>query len=206
VIKVALFVDQLTGQLIAMAAGFITIAYGLLRTFAIHSELTKYKQAIEAQYLPLLVIGIYISVTGFFGLLVWPLPGSYNILFYDLYPLLGLGLIMIALGVKNGYKLEHLGFLGILLGIVTMYYGAEGYLKNMTQEPAALLALYVLTGLSSIFFYPVSMFIDNGNPKIKIFLLIDAILLILAGVVAGYIGLAAVPDHLSAFSKWAPFL
>ena len=189
-----------------MAAGFITFAYGLLRTFTIHRELTKYKQAIGAQYLPLLAIGIYISVTGFYGLTTWPLPGSYNIPFYDLYPSLGLGLIMIALGVKNGYKLEYLGFLGILLGIVTMYYGTIGYLKNMTEEPAALLALYVLTGSSSIFFYPVSMFIDNGNPKLKIFLLIDAILLILAGIVAGYIGLVAVPDHLSAFSKWVPFI
>jgi len=202
----ALFVDQLTGQLVAMAAGFITLAYGLLRTFATHSELIKYKQAIGAQYLPLLTIGIYMSITGFYGLLTWPLPSSYNILFYDLYPLLGLGLIMIALGVKNGYKLEHLGFLGILLGIVTMYYGTIGYLKNMTEEPAALLALFVLTGLSAILFYPVSMFIDNGNPMLKIFLLIDAILLILAGIVAGYIGLAAVPEHLSAFSKWAPFI
>jgi len=92
----ALFVDQLTGQLVAMAVGFITLAYGLLRTFTVHSELIKYKQAIEAQYLPLLLIGLYMSITGFFGLLVWPLPGSYNILFYDLYPFLGLGLIMIA--------------------------------------------------------------------------------------------------------------
>jgi len=87
-----------------------------------------------------------------------------------------------------------------------MYYGAVGYLHHMTLEPVALLALYVFTGLSAIFFYPVSMFIDSGNPKLKIFLLIDAILLILAGIVAGYIGLAAVPDHLSAFSKWVPFI
>jgi len=200
-----LFIDPLTSQLVAMGAGFITLAYGLLRTFTIKSELSKYKQAIRSQYLPLLAIGIYISITGFYGLMFWPLPGSYNILFYDLYPLLGLGLIMIALAIKNDYKLEHLGFLGILLGAVTIYYGVSGYLAHMTLEPELLLALYALTGLAAIIFYPVSMFIDNGNPKLKIFLLIDAIILILAGAVAGYIGLAAVPQHLSIFSKWVPW-
>ena len=201
-----LFIDQLSGQLIAMFVVFLTFAYGLIKTFTTHSELSQYKQAIKAQYLPLLVIGTYMSVTGFYGLLFWPLPGSYNILFYDLYPLLGLGLIMIALGIKNDYKLEHLGFLGILYGLITIYYGAMGYSHHMTLEPAALLALYVLTGLSAIFFYPVSMFIDNDNPKLKVFLILDAILLILAGIVAGYIGFNAVPEHLSAFSKWAPII
>lgn len=201
-----LFIDLLTGQLIAMFIAFLTLSYGLIKTFTIHSELSKYKQAIKAQYSPLLFVGIYMSITGFYGLLLWPLPGSYNILYYDLYPLLGLGLIMIALGIKNDYKLEHLGFLGLLYGFITMYYGIEGYLHHMSLEPAILLALYVLTGLSAIFFYPVSIFIDSGNPKLKVFLIIDAILLILAGIVAGILGFSAVPDHLSAFSKWTPII
>ncbi|WP_323437698.1 hypothetical protein [Saccharolobus islandicus] len=34
----------------------------------------------------------------------------------------------------------------------------------------------------------------------------DAILLILAALIAGYIGLEVVPSHLVGFDKWTPFL
>ncbi|TRM86276.1 hypothetical protein DJ526_10015 [Sulfolobus sp. A20-N-G8] len=139
----------------------------------------------------------------FYGLIAWPLVSSYNILFYDLYPILGIGIIGIAVSIKYSYKLEILGFMALLYGLITIYYGIVGFQHNMTLEPIALLALYGLTGLSSIFFYPVSLFLDHGKYG-KIFLVLDAVLLILAGLLAGYIGLEAVPEHLVSFSKWVP--
>ncbi|MEM3972528.1 MAG: DUF981 domain-containing protein [Saccharolobus sp.] len=199
------FVDILTIQLIAMGIIFITFAYGLIKAFRVHSTVQDYRNALKPQYMPLLTIGLLMTITGFYGMLVWPLPSSYNILFYDLYAVLGLGIIGIALSIKNEYKLEHLGFMALLFGLVTIYYGVQGFLHNMTEEPSALLGLYTLTGLSSIFFYPVSIFLDNGKWG-KVWLIIDAILLILAGLLAGYIGIAAVGDHLSAFAKWSPFV
>ncbi|BDB99105.1 DUF981 family protein [Saccharolobus caldissimus] len=199
----ALFVDILTNQLIVMAIAFITLAYGLIKTYRVHSTVMDYRNSMKAQYIPLLTLGGLMAITGLYGLITWPLPGSYNILFYDLYPVLGLGLIGIAVSIKNDYKLEHLGFMAILFGLVTIYYGVIGFIHHMTLEPAALLALYALTGLASIFFYPVSLFLDSAKYG-KIFLIIDAILLILAGIVAAYIGIVAVPEHLVGFSKWVP--
>ncbi|MBB5252287.1 DUF981 family protein [Sulfurisphaera ohwakuensis] len=201
----ALFIDILTIQLITMGIGFLTFAYGLIKTFLVHSTVQDYRNAIKPQYMPLLLLGLFMSITGFYGMLLWPLPSSYNILFYDLYPVLGLGIIGIALSIKNEYKLEHLGFMALLFGLVTIYYGVQGYLHNMTLEPTALLALYTLTGLASIFFYPVAIFLDNGKWN-KIWLIVDAVLLILAGLLAGYIGIEAVGEHLVAFSKWTPFI
>lgn len=201
----ALFIDILTIQLIAMAVSFLTLAYGLIKTLLVHSTVQDYRNAIRPQYMPQLLLGLLMTVSGFYGMFVWPLPSSYNILFYDLYPVLGLGIIGIALSVKNEYKLEHLGFMGLLFGLVTIYYGVESYVHNMTNEPPALLALYALTGLAAVFFYPVSLFLDNGRLS-KTWLVIDAALLIMAGLVAGYIGLEAVTEHLVAFSKWTPFV
>ena len=192
----ALFIDILTIQLITMGIGFLTFAYGLIKTFLVHSTVQDYRNAIKPQYMPLLLLGLVMSITGFYGMLVWPLPSSYNILFYDLYPVLGLGIIGIALSIKNEYKLEHLGFMALLFGLVTIYYGVQGYLHNMTLEPTALLGLYTLTGLASIFFYPVAIFLDNGKWS-KIWLIVDAVLLILAGLLAGYIGIAVSYTHLT---------
>ncbi|QXJ27474.1 Uncharacterized protein J5U23_00341 [Saccharolobus shibatae B12] len=201
----ALFVDPLTSQLIAMAVSFLVLAYALFKTYRVHSTVVDYRNAMKSAYMPLLALGTFMTITGIYGLLVWPLISSYNILFYDLYPILGIGLMSIAVSIKNEYKLEVLGFMGLLYGLVTIYYGVTGYLQNMTLEPIALLALYALTGLSSIFFYPVAVFLDNAKVS-KAFLIIDAVLLILAALVAGYIGLEAVPSHLTGFAKWTPFV
>jgi putative membrane protein len=198
-----LFVDILTSQLEAMAVAFLVLAYGLVKTYRVHSTVSDYRNALQSIYVPALLLGAFITLTGIYGLIVWPLISSYNILFYDLYPILGIGIIGIAISVKYNYKLEVLGFMALLYGLVTIYYGVVGFQHSMTSEPIALLALYGLTGLSSVFFYPVSLFIDYGKYG-KIFLILDAILLILAGLLAGYIGLEAVPEHLVSFSKWVP--
>jgi len=102
------------------------IAYALLKLMRLQSVQGDVLAELKSLYSPLLLLGIYIAVTGVFGNLLWPLPGSYNILFYDLYPLLGIGLIAIAISIKNRTKLEYIGFLALLLGLVTIYYGTLG--------------------------------------------------------------------------------
>ncbi|AAY79717.1 DUF981 family protein [Sulfolobus acidocaldarius] len=202
----ALFIDPLTSQLIVLASSFLVLAYGFIKTyFTVHSSIQEYRESLRSLYMPLLVMGSFMAITGLYGLLVWPLPGSYNILFYDLYPILGLGLMGIAFSLKNNYKLELFGFLALILGLVTIYYGVQGYFKGLTTEPIALLGLYTLVGLASFFFYPVSIFVDNAS-KGKIFLIIDSVFLILSALLAGYIALEAVPAHLSGFAHWTPFL
>ncbi|ADX83500.1 DUF981 family protein [Saccharolobus islandicus] len=141
----ALFIDPLTSQLIAMAVSFFVLAYSLIKTFRVHSTVVDYRNAMKSTYVPLLALGGFMAITGIYGLLVWPLISSYNILFYDLYPILGIGLISIVVSIKNDYKLEILGFMGLLYGLVTIYYVIAGYLHSMTLEPLALLALYALT-------------------------------------------------------------
>lgn len=201
----ALFIDPLTAQLFAVSASFILIGYIFVKSMKLHTAREEIINELKPAYIPLLVIGLYIAITGIFGNLLWPLPGSYNILFYDLYPMLGLGLIGVALSLRNGYKLEYMGFLALLLGLVTVYYGTIGYLNNMTKEPLALFMLYGGSGLSSILFYFVSIQLDRGNIN-KGLLAIEAILLILTGILAAYISANSVPQHLKTFAQWSPIL
>jgi putative membrane protein len=201
----ALFIDFLTAQLFAMTAVFLTLAYGFLKAFRIKSTVQEYRNSLKPLYIPLYVMGVFITVSGLFGMLLWPLPGSYNILFYDLYPVLGLGLIGIAVSFKNEYKLEYLGVLGIIWGFITIWYGISGFMNNMTLEPIMLLLLYLFTGLGSIIFYPISMMLDTGK-GIRVIFLIEAVILIIAGVIAAIIAGMAIPQHLVIFSKWSPIL
>ncbi|MGC9132887.1 MAG: DUF981 family protein [Nanopusillaceae archaeon] len=37
-----------------------------------------------------IILGLFMLITGLYSLFTWTLPGPYNILFYDLYPIAGL--------------------------------------------------------------------------------------------------------------------
>jgi len=196
---------SLTAQLFAMAGSLILIAYALLKLMRYHSVQGEILAELKPLYPPLLLPGIYIAVTGVFGNLLWPLSGSYNILFYDLYTLLGIGLIAIAICIRNGTKLEYIGFLSLLLGLVTICYGTLEYVNNMTKEPLALFLLYGGAGLSSVLFYFVTYQLDRSNVN-KGLLALEAVLLILTGLLAAYISANSVPSHLQMFAKWTPIL
>ncbi|WP_016730998.1 DUF981 family protein [Saccharolobus islandicus] len=73
----ALFIDPLTSQLIAMAVSFFVLAYSLIKTFRVHSTVVDYRNAMKSTYVPLLALGGFMAITGIYGLLVWPLISSY---------------------------------------------------------------------------------------------------------------------------------
>ncbi|MFP3268646.1 MAG: DUF981 family protein [Desulfurococcales archaeon] len=201
----ALFVDLLTAQLFSMAAAFILTGYSLAKLWVTKNSHEEAINKLKPFSIPALILGAYITITGLYGSMLWPLPGSYNLLFYDLYPLLGLGLIGIAMTIRSGYKLEYMGFLALILGLITAYYGYMGYANNLTKEPFALFLLYGGAGLSSILFYPISYQIDRGKIN-RILLIVEVALLVLTGLLATYIAAGAIPSHLKMFANWAPFI
>ncbi|MGC8557102.1 MAG: DUF981 family protein [Fervidicoccus sp.] len=177
------------------------VAYAMLR-MAMGQDI---KTVLKGLYAPLLAMRVYVFFSGLYGYFIWPLPGSYDILFYDMYAVLGVGLIAIALCIKHDTKLEYIGFLALIYGVITIFYGYSGYSLGMTKEPAGMFALYALVGLSSIVFYFVSFGIDSGKVN-KPLLYIEALLLILGGLAAAYIAGSAVPSHLKMFGQYVPFI
>lgn len=198
------FVDILTSQLFALGfAGLITL-YMVVDGYLLFRKGKKAERAIRSGALPLAVIGVYILISGLFGQFAWPLPGAYNILYYDVYPLLGLMLIGVAYSVYKKLKMQYMGFMGLLVGIMGGWYGIMGYLQNLSSSPMAVLGLFGCFGLAGVFSYPMTVMIDRMEEGEKpkhmlwtVFAVLFCVFLTVGTVIALFTAFAAVPAHLA---------
>lgn len=106
------------------------------------------------------VLGFFLSLLGFWGEFVWPLPGQYNVLFYD--PTLFGGLLLVTFAILVHFRLptQYLGVIAGITGLGVAYYGARGYLLGLTKEPLDMLLLFLGFGLTAAAAFPVSLFAD----------------------------------------------
>lgn len=198
------FIDNVAYSLFLLSiAGFIVL-YLIVDVFwAFRKGKRDYTDILMGASVPLLLVGLYMVITGAYGQFTWPLPGSYNILFYD--PMVSFGLVILSLAIAIRYKVryDYVGFLGLLVGIMTLFYGVQGYSIGLTKVPAALLTLYVFFGIAGIFSYPVSLILER-LPGLKrnpwagwyVCLAIFFFAMLMAVLVSGYIAVSAIPAHL----------
>ncbi len=197
------FVDLLTSQLFALGFAGLLVAYLFISTYLRLRRGRKVDESIRSAVIPIALLGAYLFVTGLFGQFTWPLPGSYNILFYDLLALTGLLLIAFAWAARRGDETHNVGFLALLLGLLTIYYGYEGYTLGLSQSPIALLSLYSLLGIAGVLAYPSTLVLDairNGAKKLDA-LHVAVVGLFVLAVIAGslmaiVIAGMALPVHL----------
>lgn len=198
------FIDNLAFSLFSISFAGLLLLYTVTSMYFVYrGKKNDYKDHLQGAMGPMAVVGAYLILTGLWGQFTWPLPGSYNILFYD--PMVAFGLVVLsfALSIKFNVRLEYAGFLGFLVGIMTILYGLQGYSIGLTQSPFALLGLYFCYGVAGIFSYPVSMIADRlpglkKNPWIgwHICLVLFWLAMLAASLVAGYIGMSAIGGHL----------
>lgn len=198
------FVDDLGYLLFALGFAGFMLLYTMSSVLLTYKRRKKdFTSALMAASVPLFILGIYMFICGLWGQSVWPLPGSYNILFYD--PLISFAIILMAFGAAMKYKtkLEYVGFFGLIIGITSIFYGVHGYLLNMTSAPLAMLGLYTAFGLAGIFSYPAAMIVDRlSNLKAKVcaqwtvILALLWIFLLVASIIAIILGSSAIPMHL----------
>lgn len=157
------FVDTLAFQLFTLAfvSGLLfysgIVGYDTYRKFGPRRTL----EHLKAQAIPLGAIGVVVGSIGLWGEIVWPLPGSYNILFFDPYLLLGTVLIGFAVCVIFRWRTQYVGLLAAMTGLLSIYYGANAYNLGLTKEPLAMFLLYVAMGGTAIFTFPVTLWIDR---------------------------------------------
>ncbi len=198
------FIDILAMQLFALGFSGLVLLYMTVATYLSYRRGDHGLEHITSGQIPLAALGFYAVVTGLWGQFVWPLPGSYNILFYDIYPLWGMFLIGAAWGLHSKLKLQYTGFFALLIGCASIIYGFYGYNLGLTSAPLALLALYTLFGIGGILGYPMTLMVDRAEEKIKNrsvvwkIMLAGFILSILLGsLLALFIGINAIPAHLA---------
>lgn len=151
---------------------------------------------------PLGLLGVFIFIMGLFAEMTWPLPGSYNILFYDPFMIIGIVILSMSVAIYLRQKLQYVGILAFFSGWIAIFYGINAYIDNMTQSPIAMLGLYVAFGLTGVFTWPTTYIYDVLPSKGKvsgvwtILLLIFWVGLIVSSVLSAFTAIEAVPQHL----------
>ena len=195
----ALFIDTLDIQLMLLGGGLLVLAYWVLLNFSLNYDQQKLAEINRSFGYFFITLGIYALAVGLWGTFVWPLPSSYNLVLTDPFSLYGIALI--ALGFVNIHKVPIMGVLsGIaILSIPVIVYGAAIMHFGMTNSPTGAGALYLLIGINGL----LSPILATKAKKYWSYIAI--LLLILAGILALYIGISAVPEHIEGWMKWAPF-
>ncbi len=198
------FVDILTSQLFIIGFVGLIIVSMTLRAYFLYEHGKRHYRSLKGAAIPLAAMGMYIIITGLYGQFFWPLPGSYNILYYDIFTLSGLLFVSFAWALRSDIDTQPVGFFGLLVGIITIYYGYEAYVLNLSMAPLAVLGLYTLYGLAGILSYPMTVLLDRLDLGLKpkwtgwyaigiTFLL----LLTFGSLLAIFIGVSAIPAHLA---------
>jgi len=157
------FVDPLALQLFTLAFVAVQLFYsGVVgyMTYVRHGR-RQTLEHLRAQVVPLAGIGAIVFAIGLWGEFVWPLPGSYNILFFDPYLLLGVILIAFAVSVALRIRTQYVGLMAGMTGALSIYYGIHAYQLNLTSEPLFMLFLYIALGGTAVLTFPLTIAIDR---------------------------------------------
>ncbi|MGC8645204.1 MAG: DUF981 family protein [Thermoplasmata archaeon] len=150
----------------------------------------------------LVILGAIVTIMGIYGEVTWPLPGSYNILFYDPYLLFGIVLLSVSSSIILKQKLQFSGILALFSGLISLYYGINAYLDKMTSSPIAMLGLYIAFGLTGVFTFPATLIYDllpareNVSKLWTVVLILFWIGLIVSTALSALTAIEAVPQHL----------
>ncbi len=166
------FVDPLAFQLFTLVFVSTLIFYSGITGYLTYSRRGPRAtyQLLRAQAVPLGVVGVAIAAIGLWGEVTWPIAvevngtnvlGAYNILFYDPYLMLGFVLVAFAVSVEARFHTQYVGLLAGMTGALSIYYGIAAYQLNLTKEPLAMLALYVVLGGTALLTFPVTIFLDK---------------------------------------------
>jgi putative membrane protein len=197
------FIDDLAMELFTLSlVGVVSIYLTGSVYIAYRRGIKDIEEVLKPGVYPLGILGGIITIMGIYGEMTWPLPGSYNILFYDPYLIIGLILVIMAVSIAMKQKLQFTGILALFSGLIAIYYGANAYMDKMTSSPIAMLGLYIAFGLTGVFTYPTTLIYDMlpGKEKVSklwtVVLVIFWIGLVVSAVLAALTAIEAVPQHL----------
>ena len=161
-------------------------------------------------------LGTLILIVALWGEFNWPLPGSYDLFFFD--PLILLSILLIGFGTAVWFRLptHFVGMLGVVIGSGIMYYGIRAYWVGLTKDPLETLLMYLAFGGVAILSYPATLFVDwfvvgpqlpessplpatpaLANPWVwRILLSLFLLAVVLAGLAAILYGFSAAWSHL----------
>jgi len=167
------FIDFLAFQEALLIFAAVIVGYvGVATLLAMRkNDRAGVKSALKSGAIPLGSIGVIATALSVWAEEAWPLPGSYNILFTDIYLLFGLTLVVLAVCMVTSSKLQYAGIFALVAGGVTICYGWNGYILHMTKEPLQTFLLYGAFGLAGILAFPATIITDHylAHPESSVF-------------------------------------
>jgi putative membrane protein len=158
-----MFVDFLAFQQATLLLAAVLVGYvGVIAFFAMRrNDAAGVKSALRGGAVPIGSVGVIATTLALWGEMAWPLPGSYNILFTDIYLLFGVTLLVLAISMAASLKLQYAGLFALVAGAMTIGYGWNGYILNMTKEPLETFLLYGAFGLTGVLAFPATVVTDH---------------------------------------------
>ncbi len=108
----------------------------------------------------LVIVAFITGIIALWGEITFPLPGSYNVFFFD--PLGLFALLIGAFGLAVWFRLptSFVGVFGVVVGSGVILYGARAYQLHLTMDPLETFLLYVAFGALAIASLVPALFID----------------------------------------------
>ncbi len=201
-----MFVDDLAFELLSMSLAALIILY---MTLGIYIGYRKngdkdIEGHLKPGMAPLALLGLVMLTLGLGGEFIWPLPGAFNILYFDMFTLVAIVILSFAITIRMNYKMQYVGLFALYSGVMAIFYGWRAYTLNIIgSNSIELFLMYLSFGFVGILSYPVTLIIDRvpqkGNPKWigwTIILVLFWIATLGAMIASGFIGFQAVYSHL----------
>lgn len=138
-------------------------------------------------------------LTSFAMVVMWPLPGSYNVAFGE--PALFLSVAFLAAAVTLTFEWEPLvpAIYGAFGGVMAIIVGLRLDNLHMTKSPVLAMVGYVAAGLGGILVLPALKW-----RRARGIAMVTAVILGIAAIIWAITGYEAIWGHVADFSKWLP--
>ncbi len=145
------------------------------------------------------IVGVYALATGIWGTITWPMPGGYNIVIMDEWPIFGIACLILGLSLLLRLDFAFSSIPFAFIGILPVIHGVAIIFYRMTRQPEVAGLMYILTGLSVIL-SPLLFYKKN-----KWLAWLAVVLLVIGGFLALFIGVNATFGHIPGWAKWRPW-
>jgi putative membrane protein len=192
-----LVVDPLETWLMLLAATLFAAATYVYFNFV--KPLKELEQANRGFGVFFTGVGIYALATGVWATITWPFPGPYNIVLMDPWAIFGLASLVLGLSLLLKIDFTYTSVPFAFLGILPVVHGLAILNYRLTMTPEFTFLMYFLTGLS-VLLSPILFYKKN-----KMIAYIAVLFLVIAGLLALYIGANATFGHIPGWGKWSPW-
>ncbi len=189
-----MYMDYLDLMLLNLAAGFFLLAH------------FSYKARREEDYKSWApgfgLVGLIALATGFALVFVWPLPGSYNIVYGTSSVLMGGLYLFASVAFSRGWQLTSLSVFALIAGATAILFGARLIDLGLTEQPVLSGVGFIVSGLAAL--VASAALAWPGLKTRRSIRWSLAALAVVAGAIWAVTAFDAAWSHVSHSGKWAP--